>query len=245
MGGRGGIDADGRDVRVRIAPIDPEFERALALLDDVVRRDGELTARDKSVLLVAAAAVRDREAVVAEVAAAQALGVPDDELRAVALALYLSRGAGPCRTVLDAVDATGDPPAPPDGAGVSDVTVDEILDEFRAVFGEVPDRVDLLRMHSVAGLEAYHRIRRSVLRDGRLEPVVAELALVAVNAAEHRGDFAEVHARGARLAGATEAQLVEAGLCAIPSGGVAAWLAASNAIVATRSSPPRPGSNPR
>jgi 4-carboxymuconolactone decarboxylase len=238
MGGRGGIDADRLDVRPRIAPVDAEFERALALLDAVVRCDGELTARDKSVLLVAAAAVRDRDATASEVAAARALGVPDDDLRAVALALYLSRGAGPCRAVLDAVDDAAGPPAPHDGADLADVSVREIVEEFRAVFGEVPDRVELLREHSVAGLEAYHRMRRSVLREGRLEPAVAELALVAVNAAEQRGDFAEVHARGARLAGATEAQLVEAGLCAIPSGGVAAWLAASSAIVASRPSPP-------
>jgi alkylhydroperoxidase/carboxymuconolactone decarboxylase family protein YurZ len=73
-----------------------------------------------------------------------------------------------------------------------------------------------------------------VLRDGTLDPLVAELALVCVNAAEHRSDYAEVHVTGARRLGATEAQLVETGICSIAVGGVAAWLAASLAIEATR-----------
>ena len=106
--------------------------------------------------------------------------------------------------------------------------------EFAAVFGEVPDRVRLLEEHAPDALEAYHRMRVAVLRDGPLAPLLGELVLFAVNAAEHRSDYAEVHARGARRAGADDAALVEAGLTAVAFGGVAAWLAASEAIVATR-----------
>jgi alkylhydroperoxidase/carboxymuconolactone decarboxylase family protein YurZ len=230
------------DLRARIALVDAAFERGLASLEAAIRTDGALPARDKAVLVVAATSVRDRDATGAEVARSLSLGAHPDDLRALALALYLSRGAAPCRAVLDAVDDL-DPPAEVavsidpvsiDPVPIDPVPIEVVLAEFASVFGEVPERVLLLRDHSHAGLDAYHRMRTAVLRSGRLDPLLAELALVCVNAAEHRSDFAAVHVRGARRAGASEPQLVEAGLCAIPSGGVAAWLAASEAIVSSR-----------
>jgi AhpD family alkylhydroperoxidase len=77
-------------------------------------------------------------------------------------------------------------------------------------------------------------MRVAVLRDGPLAPLLAELVLFSANIVEHRADFAAVHARGARRAGVSEAQLVEAGLTAVRFGGVAAWFAAAEAIVETR-----------
>ncbi len=135
---------------------------------------------------------------------ALALGNTAVEVRAVALALYLSRGARPCRAVLDALAAARTDDLPTlGGAGdahtnVDDpIAADDIVAEFVRVFGTVPERVALLVEHSHDGLEAYHRMRVAVLGDGALEPVVSELTLMAVNAAEHRSDFAAVHARGA------------------------------------------------
>jgi alkylhydroperoxidase/carboxymuconolactone decarboxylase family protein YurZ len=197
----------------------------------VAGRDGALTGRQKQLLEVAAAALRDPDRCEAAAERAVGCGASIAELHAIALALYLSRGERPARTVLDAVgaDATADiAPA------VAAIGVDEIVAEFAAVFGDVPARVRLLEQHAPDGLEAYHRMRVAVLRDGPLAPLLGELVLFAVNAADHRADFAAVHARGARRARATEAQLVEAGLTAVRYGGVAAWLAAAEAIVETR-----------
>ncbi len=238
MGDRVIVRSSAGDLRARIALVDAAFERGLASLEAAIRTDGALAASDKAVLVVAATSVRDRDATGAEVARSLSLGAHPDDLRALALALYLSRGAAPCRAVLDALDDL-DPPAeidlvPNDPLPLDPIPIDDVLAEFASVFGEVPERVLLLRDHSHAGLDAYHRMRTAVLRSGRLDPLLAELALVCVNAAEHRSDFAAVHVRGARRAGASEPQLVEAGLCAIPSGGVAAWLAASEAIVSSR-----------
>jgi 4-carboxymuconolactone decarboxylase len=218
----------------RVAMINATFAAGITSLEDVTRRDGALDARDKAMLLLAATAVRDREATGEAVERALALGNDGVGLQALALALYLSRGEGPCRAVLDAIDRlhaapAGEPSAPP-----TDETITDMLAEFVAVFGELPERVGLLAQHSPRGLEAYHRMRTAVLRAGALDPLLAELSLMCVNAAEHRSDFAAVHAAGARNAGGTEEQLVEAGICAIPSGGVAAWLAASEAIISTR-----------
>ena len=223
----------------RIAAIDPAFAGGIVHLERVLRRDAELGVADKALILVATAAVRDPGGLGDEINRALRLGVTATSLRAVALALYLSRGARPCRDVLDAVDllvrdrepAALHAAAPPTGAPIPS---EEIVAEFGRVFGTVPDRVALLVEYSDDGLQAYHRMRTAVLSSGTLEPRLAELMLMEVNSTEHRGDFAAVHARGARAAGASEAQLVEAGLCAVAAGGVAAWLSAAEAIVSTR-----------
>jgi alkylhydroperoxidase/carboxymuconolactone decarboxylase family protein YurZ len=214
-----------------VAALDASFGRAIQLLDDVAGRDGALTVHHKRLLEVALAALGDPDRCEAAVERAVGSGASTAELQAVALALYLSRGERPARIVLDAVgaDATADT-AP----GVEPVDADEIIAEFAAVFGGVPARVRLLEQHVPEGLEAYHRMRVAVLRDGPLAPLLGEFVLFAANVVEHRADFAAVHARGARRAGATEAQLVEAGLTAVRYGGVAAWLAAAEAIVETR-----------
>jgi len=221
-----------------VRAIDRTFAAGLSALSDVTGIDGALTARDKALLLVAGAAVRDRLGLSAEVERAIGLGVDPAELEALALALCLSRGAGPCRAVLDALPtapdvATTTMPHTP-GPDTPHADIPEMVEDFRRIFGDVPDRISVLAEHSPGGLRAYHLMRRAVLTVGRLDPIVAELALVTVNACEHRSDFAAVHVTGARRAGATEQQLVEAGLCAVHSGGVAAWLSASEAIVATR-----------
>jgi len=228
------------DLTQRIAAIDPMFGTGVAHLDRVLRHDAELVAGDKALILVATTAVRDPDGLADEVHRARTLGTTATDLRAVALALYLSRGARPCRLVLDTVDIVdpGSRPAAPGneyGAFGDPIPTEEIVAEFSRVFGTVPERIALLVEHSHDGLEAYHRMRAAVLGHGPLEPRLGELMLMAVNAAEHRSDFAAVHAGGARRAGASEAQLVEAGLCAVTAGGVAAWLSAAEAIVATRS----------
>jgi len=214
----------------RLAGLDASFGRALQLLDDVADRDGALSRRHKRILEVAMAALRDPDRCPVAAERAVGSGATTAELHAVALALCLSRGERPARRVLAAVgtDTTVD------SAAVDAVDVDAIVAEFASVFGEVPARVRLLEQHAPEGLEAYHRMRVAVLRDGPLAPLLAELVLFAANVAEHRADFATVHARGARRAGADEAQLVEAGLSAVRYGGVAAWLAAAEAIIASR-----------
>ena len=214
-----------------VAALDASFGRAIQLLDDVAGRDGALSECQKRILGVALAALRDPDRCEAAAERAVGSGATRAELHAVALALYLSRGERPARLVLDAAGGVATLRA---AATVEPVDVDDIVAEFAAVFGEVPARVRLLEQHAPEGLEAYHRMRVAVLRDGPLAPLLAELLLFAANAAEHRADYAAVHARGARRAGASEAQLVEAGLTAVRYGGVAAWVAAAEAIVETR-----------
>lgn len=215
------------------AVADASFARALHVLASIERDDGVLSQREKQTIAVALAAVCDPERLGDETKRAVGCGVTAEQLGALARALFLSRGERPARAVLDAARAEhGDLPfdRSPSTSPPAPVTEDEMLAAFSAAFGELPPRVRLLAEHSPAGLEAYHRMRMAVLGDNPLTVRLAEIVLFAVNAAEHRADFASVHARGARTAGATTGELVEAGLTTISFGGVAAWFAASQAI---------------
>ena len=73
-------------------------------------------------------------------------------------------------------------------------------------------------------------LHRGGLRDGALEPKLAELLLCAVNAAEIQTGFVEIHAGAARAKGATDAELAETILAVIPVAGVAAWAGAAAAL---------------
>jgi 4-carboxymuconolactone decarboxylase len=216
------------------ASFDPSFARAIQLLADLADADGALDAIDKHLLRIALTALSDPSRTRATAERALGSGVTTEQIRAVALALFLSRGVRPARAALESVDSAT---SPGEARDVIPVAREDILAEFAAAFGEIPERVRLLERHAPDGLEAYHRMRAAVLRDGPLAPRVGELVLFAVNAAEHRGDFAAVHARGARRCGAGDAELVEAGLMAVPYGGVAAWLAAAEAITTTAEAP--------
>jgi alkylhydroperoxidase/carboxymuconolactone decarboxylase family protein YurZ len=88
--------------------------------------------------------------------------------------------------------------------------------------------------HCFPAMAAYHLMRQAGLEDSVLPAHHLELVLVALNAAEYQPLFVEVHARGARQKGATEAELVESCVCAIPIAGVAAWLPASQGILGSR-----------
>ena len=102
---------------------------------------------------------------------------------------------------------------------------------FRDYFGgEMPERVALLAERSPPAFEGYAQLHRGVLRDGALEPKLAELLLCAVNAAELQTAFLEIHARTARSAGASDAELVEAVVAVIPVAGIAAWAASAGAL---------------
>jgi 4-carboxymuconolactone decarboxylase len=76
----------------------------------------------------------------------------------------------------------------------------------------------------------YHRMHHGVLA---ADPTVAKLAetiLVAVNAAQFQPRLISIHAVTARRAGATDAELVEAVVCAIPVSGAAAWASGADAL---------------
>jgi alkylhydroperoxidase/carboxymuconolactone decarboxylase family protein YurZ len=94
---------------------------------------------------------------------------------------------------------------------------------FEGHFGSVPNFVELLAENSPPALEGLFLMRRATLMETPMPNKMMELLLCAVNAAEFQARFVAIHARGARRTGATEAELVEACLVALPLAGLASW----------------------
>ena len=86
----------------------------------------------------------------------------------------------------------------------------EILDYYRGLYGEVPGNVALGAQHAPGAVMAYYLMRQAALEESPLENRLADLMLCAINAAEFRDDFVEIHARFALKGGATAGQLTEA-----------------------------------
>jgi alkylhydroperoxidase/carboxymuconolactone decarboxylase family protein YurZ len=101
---------------------------------------------------------------------------------------------------------------------------------FQEYFGFVPDYVTLMAERAPRALEGYMLMREWALAENTLDAKLVELLLCTVNAAEFESRFVAVHAGGARRAGATEEEIVEAVVCAIPVAGVASWLPGADGI---------------
>jgi uncharacterized protein (TIGR02246 family) len=223
---------DAADVARRtLADAVPVAGAGIARLREASEADGALSAGVKALFVAAAAAARGHSAQLRDaVARMHALEVPADRAWAAAAALGLARGEEVSGRLVAALLArygapeAGEPYAEPfDAEGAQSY--------FRSHFGgEVPGRVALLADRSPSAFAGYALLHRGVLREGALEPKLAELLLCAVNAAEYQSAFVEIHARSARAAGATDEELVDAVVAVIPVAGVAAWASAAAAV---------------
>lgn len=217
----------------------PATAAALQGLAPVVDTDGHLPRWFKHLLVACVAALKCRDQETRRwVRSALDAGASPAAVMAIAIDATLSRGVHVAADLLDALAAAGveAPERPSVGQLAIETTPDHasIDSYFTEVFGAVPDRVALLMDHCFPAMAAYHLMRQAGLEDSVLPAHYLELVLVVMNAAEYQPLFVEVHARGARQKGATEAELVEACACAIPVAGVAAWLPASQGILASR-----------
>ena len=85
-----------------------------------------------------------------------------------------------------------------------------------------------------AHLFALSLMRQWSLAENMLDAKHVELLLCTINAAEFSSRFVNIHANGARNAGATKAEITEAVVCAIPISGVASWLPGADGIMEGR-----------
>lgn len=218
----------------------PKFVEGLARVADVIVTDGALPAGLKALFAAAICAVkRDADLTHHFVARAAAGGVPREHAEGASVGLLISRGVTPHGLFVEATDhAYGlETPAPAvqDGPEAAfDADVPGAYSYFRKYFGFVPDYVELLGERVARGLEGYFLMRESSLGEMPLPSRDMELLLCAVNAAEYQARFVAIHSRGARRAGATEEQLVEATLTAMPFAGVASWLPAAQGVIESR-----------
>ncbi|MBO12087.1 MAG: hypothetical protein CMJ68_15150 [Planctomycetaceae bacterium] len=204
----------------------PRVDRALASLAESLRRDGSLSSEEKGIVVASIAATKgDSEGCRRWV---ESFCGEFTEWRALAALLFLSRGAPAARTLLVATGSLGEISSRPTTSNSPDA--EEIAEYFLEVFGQIPARVTLLQEHAPEPLDTYFLLREETLGGHRLDPRLAQLALVGVNAADRQEDFTYEHALGALKENASAGQLVEAGVCAMLYGGLASWTTAAAAI---------------
>ncbi len=220
-----------------LAAISPKFAEGFARIRDVTDRDGACPAWAKALYMAAAAAVKgQRETLAREFARARALGLALADAEGAALAVMISRGESAYATFARALRTCYGSPAgsAPEAPATFAVDRAAALAYFQRYFGCVPNYVELMADEAPRALEGYVLMREWSLGENKLAAKHVELMLCAVNAAEFSARFVNVHANGARRAGASEAEIVEAVLCAIPIAGVASWLPGADGILEGR-----------
>ena len=216
-----------------IDAVSPKFAEGLARVREVTDTDGACPAWAKALYMAAAAAVKGhRDMLMAQMERSRDLGLELADARGAALTVLISRGEGVYATFNAAIDEVfGDTTGAPSGDS-PEFPIDRqgCLDYFEDYFGFVPDYVELMADDAPRALEGYVLMREWSLAENVLDATHAELLLLTINAAEFSSRFVNVHANGARRAGCSEAQIVEAVVCAIPVAGVASWLPGADGI---------------
>jgi len=199
-----------------------------ALFREIVETDGALPARIKGLFAaVAAITKRDPGLAARELTRARSQGLTQDEASSGLILLSSLRGEGVALAydaVLGKVYLDDAPPAFAAAPEAVHAAPGEAEANFRAYFGTVPPALANLLALVPRGADAYYLMRKGTIECNRLERKLSELMLVAVLAADY-SPMAATHVKAARSAGATEQELAEAVLCAVPSGGIAAWMA--------------------
>lgn len=221
-----------------IASISHKFAEGFARVRDVTDNDGACPAWAKALYMASAASVRGLDDLLdREMKRAHDLGLTLSDARGAALAVLISRGEGVYARFTVAVDEAFGETIPEPDTDSADFVLDRqaALDYFEDYFGFVPNYIELMADEAPRALEGYVLMRQWSLAENMLDAKHVELLLCTVNAAEFNSRFVNVHANGARNAGATEAEIVEAVVCAIPVSGVAAWLPGADGIMEGRS----------
>lgn len=221
-----------------LAAVGAKFAEGYARVREVTDLDGACPAWTKAVFVAAASAVRKHEAMCQrEMKRAAELGLGVDAAAGAALAVLISRGEAVYECFRDAIDQAFAIDRPVSTTPLPDFEIDKqgALDHFQDYFDAIPAYIELMADEAPRALEGYVLMRDWALADNPFETKWTELMFLTMNAAEFSKDTVRIHATGARKAGATEAQIVEAAVCAIPVSGLAAWLPAADGITASRS----------
>lgn len=192
----------------------------------VIEQDGALPARIKA--LFAAVAAIDRrypELARRELERGVALGLTARDATAGIIVLASLRGEGAAIEFAALVDAClPGTPTTATGDALPTASAGEAIDNFTSYFGTIPPALDQLLRLSPRGADGYYLMRRGSIDANPLSPKHGELLLLTILAASY-SPMASRHVDGARRAGATDAEIAEATLCAVPAAGIAAWMA--------------------
>ena len=221
-----------------IAAKSHKFAEGYARLRDVTDRDGALPAWAKALFIASAAAVKGHDQLLhQELRRSEELGLSLNDARGAALTVFISRGEEVYARFTDAVNEVFDDVIEIEAQVMPEFALDleSCLEYFEGYFGFIPAYVELMADDAPRALEGYVLMREFSLAENLLDAKNVELLLCTVNAAEFSSRFVNVHANGARKAGASEAEIVESVICAIPVAGVASWLPGADGIMEGRS----------
>lgn len=192
---------------------------------DVIDNDGAIPARLKA-LFAAVAAIDRRYPDLArrELARGVSLGLELREVTAGLIVLSSLRGEGAAIEFAALAGECFAAPAAPSVEPVTSVAPGEAEANFTRYFGTIPAPLAQLIRLVPAAADAYYLMRRGSIDANPISPKEGELLLLAILAAGY-SPMAVTHVRGARMAGASDQEIAEAVLCAVPSAGIAAWMA--------------------
>lgn len=217
-----------------VRALSAKFAEGYTRIREVTDLEGALPAWLKALCMAGAAANKGQRVVVErELGRAASLGLASEHAHGAAMALLISRGEAVYQMFAEAVTATfgrasgsarADEPS-------FDVSVASARDYFQRALGSVPPYVEALASASPRTLEGYFLMREAALSENPLPTKLVELFYIPVNAVDLQPRLVGLHAASARQAGATEAEIVEAAVCAIPIAGLPCWVIAAEAIV--------------
>jgi alkylhydroperoxidase/carboxymuconolactone decarboxylase family protein YurZ/ketosteroid isomerase-like protein len=201
------------------------------LRERVVLADGALPAKAKAMFAAGVAASKGHEELLRQyLTAARDAGLTVEEVWGAASVILTSRGEAVAeRFAVAAIELFGSP-----------VRVEATLnpDEDEAVayvtdyYGAIPPRFAFMREVAPDAFVALYLLHRGSLRGEGLDPVLRELVVCAINAADFQPDLMAIHAGAARKLGATKQQIAEAVLAALPVAGMAVWSKSADTIAA-------------
>lgn len=215
------------DVLIQISRIAPEVAAGYEQIREVIARDGALSASAKALLVAVCATARGYDEMAAqELDRGRALGLGDREVGIAAVALLLARGEQMTGRFVETAGGLSAPEAPRPASELPAV------DYFLGYLGvpALPTRMAIMSERLPEVFAGYHRMHHGALAADPSVTRLAELVLVALNAAELEQEFVRIHAATARKASATDDELVEAIVCAIRVVGVAAWAAGAEGL---------------
>ena len=212
---------------VHLKRLAPFTRSGYALFREVIDSDGALPARLKCLFSAVAAANKGYlDLAHGELERAARLGVLLDEAASGLILLSSLRGEG-AALAFDAVLARVYGPAASDSRAPALVRADpgEAEANFASYWGTVPPALASLLRLVPKGADGYFLMRKGTIDCNQLDRKSAELMLIAVLASDYSPQAA-THIKAARAVGATDEEMAEAVLCAVPCAGIAAWMAA-------------------
>ena len=215
------------DAILQISRIAPEVAAGYEQIRDEIAQDGALSVAWKALLVAVCATARGYDDMARqELDRGRAAGIGDREIGTAAVALLLARGEELTGRFIEIAGglSTTDVPRP-----ASELGAEAYFLEYLGV-SSLPARMAIMSERVPEVFAGYHRMHHGALAADPSATKLAELVLVALNAAELQREFVGIHAATARRASADDDELVEAIVCAIRVVGVAAWAAGAEGL---------------